>query len=1044
MVSDDSPDKRPKSIDDLLPSYEQSKFGDEAALMAELGRRNPLSAEAAARAGARATRVVQALRSAERRPRLVEGFLQEYGLDSDEGLVLMALAECLLRIPDSDTVDALLAEKLVGANWLIHRGHSPSAGVNAGTQALLLAQQLLAAQQRGEGAAALLARMGEPAMRLALRGAMRLIGDAFVYAPSIDEALDKAQRRQLAAHSFDMLGEAARCEADAQRYLEAYLAAIDAIGERGPWPPGQRAPGISVKLSALHPRFEYSQCQRLQRELYPRLLALAQRAQAQGIGLTIDAEEVERLTLTLELLQRLCQEHSLRGWAGLGLAVQAYQKRAFAVIERLQQMAVANGRSLLVRLVKGAYWDSEIKRAQQLGLPGYPVFTHKTATDCNYLVCAARLLQAAPVLQPQFASHNAYTLAALLELADGCEQQQGCEIEFQRLHGMGEALFETLGDDLGQALFVRAYAPVGAHRDLLPYLVRRLLENGANSSFVHHLLDERAPVATLVGDPFHRLPELTADSGIALPAALYPDRANSRGCDLSEPESWSALRAASAAAAAAGSAPCIVSGIERGELSLPVCSPQAPQQILGHRAEADDTAINDAFAAASAAQPAWDARGGEARAELLEAAANELEASAPRFYYWLQAEAGKSWTDAVAELREAVDFCRYYALQARRQFTTQPLAGPTGESNSLRLQGRGVVVCISPWNFPLAIFTGQVVAALVAGNAVLAKPAEHTPLIAAELLRLLLRCGVPPEVLHLLPGKGSRIGARLMADPRLAAVAFTGSTVTAKTLQRCLAASDGAIAALIAETGGINAMVADTTALPEQLCDAVIRSAFLSAGQRCSALRLLLLPQVSAEQVLAMIAGAVDALSLGDPREPATDIGPVISAAARDELEAYVEQAQRRPGIELRYRYPASRLPAAGHFFAPAILKLRDVALLEREVFGPVLHVFCYPPHGLEPALAQLRRQGYGLTLGIHSRLEAFCERVQRLLPVGNTYINRDMVGAVVGVQPFGGRGLSGTGPKAGGPHYLPAFAVEATRTENTAASGGDVELYRR
>ncbi len=794
--------------------------------------------------------------------------------------------------------------------------------------------------------------------------------------------------------------------------------------------------GVSVKLSALCPRYEAVQEARVWAELYPRIKALALIAARHNLNFAIDAEEADRLVLSLKLIDRLAHEPELGDWQGLGVVVQAYQKRGLAVIEALQQLAQRSGRRIMVRLVKGAYWDSEIKRAQVAGMADYPVFTTKAATDLSYLVCAQALIVGAPQLYPQFATHNAHTLAAVRQMAEAA----GVAIEHQRLHGMGEALYQAAERDYG-ALTVRAYAPVGGHEDLLPYLVRRLLENGANSSFVHLLLDESVPAVDVVRDP---VTLVEAQPGrhpkIALPRDIYGlARANPLGRDITQVATQATHTRHLATLSHVISGP-IVGGVLDSSGAVPVYSPADAKRMVGMAANAGAQHIDAAIARARAAQPGWDRSGGPERATVLRAMGDALEAAIDPLIALLTLEAGKTFADAVAEVREAVDFCRYYAVLAEREFgPPQALVGPVGETNQWQLFGRGVFACISPWNFPLAIFTGQIAAALAAGNAVLAKPAEQTPLIAAEAVRLFHAAGLAPDLLALLPGDGASVGAALVAHPGIAGVAFTGGTETAWAINRSLAARRGAIIPFIAETGGLNAMFVDTTALKEQVVDDVIQSAFGSAGQRCSALRILFLPHDSADGIIECLTGALAALKLGDPALAATDVGPVIDAAALVRLEAHVARLEREATII--GRHPGCDLP--GHFFAPTIAEVPTPDFLEREVFGPVLHICRYDPADLPAFAARLAARGYGLTLGLHSRIERFAREVQALVPAGNIYVNRSIIGAVVGVQPFGGLGLSGTGPKAGGPHALHRYANERAISVNIMAQGGDPALLQ-
>jgi RHH-type proline utilization regulon transcriptional repressor/proline dehydrogenase/delta 1-pyrroline-5-carboxylate dehydrogenase len=1020
---------------------DQTKFLDERTAVAAALATRPLSAEDRAAVQQEAESLVRTARRSANRQGVVESFLQEFSLSTREGLALMCLAEALLRTPDEETRDRLIAEKIASADWASHAGRSDSILVNASTWSLMLTGKLIDPdEEAGRDLAGfirrLAGRLGEPVIRRAVGAAVRIMGEQFVLGATIEQALKRAAADGFVC-SFDMLGEGARTEADADRYEAAYAAALAVVARQAGGKGPEAGHGVSVKLSALSPRYDVRQAGKVWAGLYPRIKRLAIQAAQADINLTLDAEEADRLVLSLELLDRLAREPELGAWKGLGLAVQAYQKRGPQVIEAVAGVARSSGRRLMVRLVKGAYWDSEIKRAQVAGLPGYPVYTTKAATDLSYLVCARALLAAAPALYAQFATHNAHTLAAVRQMA----RQAGLSPEFQRLHGMGEALYAGARERYGD-FPLRVYAPVGSHEDLLPYLVRRLLENGANTSFVHALLDEKTPVAKVVSDP---LAAVEAAGGapharIPLPADLYgSSRRNSLGMDLSIADTRQTLEKAIAAL----DGQTLEAGpIVSGRLAPPAkpenrVSPTDLGQVVGRAWSSTPEQVDAAYAAARKAQPRWDARGGEGRAGVLRAMADALEANRERLIAICALEAGKTLSDGVAEVREAADFCRYYASLAERQFAApETLRGPVGETNRLSLHGRGVFACISPWNFPLAIFTGQIAAALAAGNAVLAKPAEQTPLIAAEAVRLYHAAGLDPDLLHLLPGDGASVGQQLVAHRDCAGVAFTGGTDTAWAINRTLAARNGPIVPFIAETGGLNAMFVDTTALREQVIDDVLTSAFGSAGQRCSALRMLFVPHDTADQLIEGLAGAMDTLVLGDPADPATDVGPVIDEDARGALDAHVERLRQE--AKLLHQLPA---PNGGHFFGPALAEIPSAEFLQKEVFGPILHVVRYDPNRLETAAAPLRAAGYGLTLGVHTRIEAFAEDVQRAVPAGNAYVNRSMIGAVVGVQPFGGEGLSGTGPKAGGPHALLRYAVERSVSVNIAAQGGDPAL---
>ena len=972
------------------------KYAPETEVLAGLLDPPPLDAAGQAAAHDEALALASAARRrTAHRQGVVESFLQEFSLGTKEGLALMCLAEALLRIPDDDTRDALIAEKIGSADWAAHLGRSGSLFVNASTWGLMLTGRLVEADDDAKAdlpgfLTRLAGRLGEPVIRAAVAQAVRIMGEQFVLGRTIEAAIERARREGLLC-SFDMLGEGARTVADAERYEAAYARAIETVGRHSDGRGPEAGHGISVKLSALDPRCEAVQEARVFAELYPRLKRLAVLA-AQAVGL---------------------------------LGVQAYQTRAPQVIGAVAELAKDCGRRLMVRLVKGAYWDTEIKRAQVAGRPGYPVFTTKAATDLCYLASARALIDAAPHLYAQFATHNAHTLAAVHAMA----AEAGVAVEHQRLHGMGEALYAAAADRWGP-LTLRAYAPVGGHEELLPYLVRRLLENGANTSFVHALLDDRVPLDKVITDPIAQaMAHPGSHSRIPLPRDLYGDRRNSMGADLSVAAERERVQAA------------VETFPPRPLPETPgdaVRSPASRALVLGHVAEATAEQIDTAFAKAKAAQPGWNAIGGAGRAKVLRAMADALEADRDRLIAGIVREAGKTYPDAIGEVREAADFCRYYALIAERRFAApETLKGPAGEANTLELHGRGVFVCISPWNFPLSIFTGQVAAALAAGNAVLAKPAEQTPLIAREAVRLYHEAGLDPALLQLLSGRGETVGAALTEHPGLDGVAFTGGTETAWAINRTLAARHGPIVPFIAETGGLNAMFVDTTALREQVIDDVILSAFGTAGQRCSALRLLFLPHETADRIVEGLVGAMQALNIGDPADPAVDVGPVIDEDARGKLQAHLQRLQ----ADATVLHACPDPPGDGVFFAPVLAEIPSATFLQQEVFGPILHVVRYDPDRLEEAAAPLAATRYGLTLGVHSRIEAFAERVRRAVPAGNCYVNRSIIGAVVGVQPFGGEGLSGTGPKAGGPDSLTRYAVERAVSVNIAAQGGDPAL---
>ena len=1008
-------------------ALDKGKYASEPQVVQALHARQPLSGQDRSAIRAEAVALVLGARASARKAGLVENFLQEYSLGTREGLALMCLAEALLRTPDAATRDRLIAEKISAADWAAHVGGSDSLLVNASTWGLMLTGRLIDVDDETRDVKGVLkrltARIGEPVVRQAVIAAVRIMGEQFVLGRTIGEALSRAAREDMLC-SFDMLGEGARTAEDAQRYEHIYAQAIAAVGEAAGRAGPEAGHGVSVKLSALCPRYEATQEARAWEELYPRLRRLALLAASHDLNFAIDAEEADRLTLSLALIEGLIRDEAFANWSGFGVVVQAYQKRAPQVIAALADLAWSANRRIMVRLVKGAYWDSEVKRAQVAGRADYPVFTTKAATDLSYIVCARALIDAAPALYPQFATHNAHTLAAVRHMA----RASGVKVEFQRLHGMGEALYEAARERHGD-FPVRAYAPVGGHEDLLPYLVRRLLENGANTSFVHRLLDEDTPAEDVVGDPIAAVEAggLTRHPRIPAPPELYGDRLNSFGPDLSIRADREAL------CKAAGDLGEVRT---RADATEEVIDP-ARGVSIGRSHEANRAEIDAAFDAAHLAQPAWDEAGGPTRALVLEAMAQALETHRDHLIALCVREAGKTLADGIAEVREAADFCRYYALLARTRFAgPQALKGPAGETNSLELRGRGVFACISPWNFPLAIFTGQVAAALAAGNAVVAKPAEQTPLIAAEAVRLFHGAGLDPRLLALVPGRGETVGAALVGHPRCDGVAFTGGTETAASINRALAGRPGAILPFIAETGGLNGMFVDTTALREQVIDDVILSAFGSAGQRCSALRLLFLPEETADGVVAGLKGAMDALVVGDPVDPRTDVGPLIDQDAQDAMAAHLERLQREGRI--LHRIAA---PDRGHFFGPVLAEIPSALFLEREVFGPILHVVRYGKGELAARAAELASRGYGLTLGVHSRIDAFARQIRSLVPAGNLYVNRSIIGAVVGVQPFGGEGLSGTGPKAGGPNALIRYATERTVSVNIAAQGGDPAL---
>jgi len=983
---------------------------DEPALVAELADVAGLSADARARISGRAVGLIEKVRGGGDIG-MMEALLAEYGLSTAEGVALMCLAEAMLRVPDADTVDDLIRDKITPHDWASHIGDSGSILINASTWALMLTGRVL--DNRDDAGVVgtlhgLVRRLGEPVIRQAVGRAMAEMGNQFVLGRDIREALKRGAGMVAKgySYSFDMLGEAARTHADAARYFDSYAGAIEAIGKSAGAGDIRDDPGISVKLSALHPRYEVAQQDVCVPALAGRLLELAQAAKARGLGLNVDAEEADRLTLSLEIIGKVLADTSLTGWDGFGVVVQAYGRRALPVIDWLSELAGAHDRRIMVRLVKGAYWDTEIKRAQVMGLESYPVFTRKAHTDVSYLACARRLFDAERIY-PQFATHNAHTVAAVLEMAGN-----GAAFEFQRLHGMGEALHGIVKSEADTRC--RIYAPVGRHEDLLAYLVRRLLENGANSSFVNQLVDEDVPPEDIARDPMDVAEDggFRGNPGLPVPADIFAPRRNSRGWDLTsravlaeietgrsgyrDPYRWEA-------------AP-VSPSMARGGPVVEAVNPARPGEVVGRVTMAGADTVPAAVAAGEAAWPDWAARDGAARADILRRAADLYEARTHEFLALACREAGKTLADSVAEVREAVDFLRYYADGAE---TLGPDDAP-----------RGVIACISPWNFPLAIFTGQIAAALAAGNAVIAKPAEQTPLIAHRAVGLLLEAGVPEGVLQLLPGDGPGVGAPLVAEPRIAGVAFTGSTDVARIIDRQLAeTSPGAM--LLAETGGLNAMIVDSTALMEQAVRDIVRGAFQSAGQRCSALRIVYVQEDVAPKLKAMLKGAMETLRLGEPWALSTDVGPVIDAEARDAIASYVatHRAEGRVLAELD-------APGEGLFVAPAVIEVRGIADMDREVFGPVLHLATFRADKIHDVISDINAMGYGLTFGLHTRIDRRVQKVLDAVDVGNAYVNRDQIGAIVGSQPFGGHGLSGTGPKAGGPAYLARFLADRTTDE--------------
>ncbi len=990
-------------LPNLRPLIDDNTYADEARKVESLRAAAQLTQEDRTAIKARATKLVTAIRE-DSRPGLMEVFLSEYGLSTEEGIALMCLAEALLRVPDAATIDALIEDKIAPSNWASHLGESTSPLVNASTWALMLTGKVLKDEQPGpvghlRGA---IKRLGEPVIRSAVGRAMKEMGAQFVLGETIQSAMKRAAKMESKGYtySYDMLGEAARTETDARRYHLSYSRAISAIAEAAKSKDIRENPGISVKLSALHPRYEEAQQDTVMNEVVPRLRTLAQLARSAGIGLNIDAEEADRLSVSLDVIETVLSEPSLKGWDGFGVVVQAYGPRAGHVIDWLYNLAERLDRKIMVRLVKGAYWDTEIKRAQVAGLPAFPVFTAKHHTDISYIANARKLLGMTDRIYPQFATHNAHTVAAILHMAT-----DRTTFEFQRLHGMGEALHDIVKDAEGTRC--RIYAPVGAHRDLLAYLVRRLLENGANSSFVNQIVDTDVPAAEVASDPFevHAVPNLLTG-----PELFVPERPNSKGWDLTHRPTRSEIEAARKPFSNVqwSAKPLVAVDAETGETN-PVHNPARPGDTVG----SVTWATSGTVATACAAARPWATSAAE-RATVLNKAADLYEAHYGELFALLAREAGKSLPDAVAELREAVDFLRYYAARAD---------GPDPQ---------GVFACISPWNFPLAIFTGQIAAALATGNAVLAKPAEQTPLIAYRAAQLLHEAGVPATALQLLPGAGD-VGAALTSNPAVKGVAFTGSTETAQIIHRSMAEHLDPGAPLIAETGGLNAMIVDSTALPEQAVQAIVESAFQSAGQRCSALRCLYVQEDIADSFVEMLTGAMDALVIGDPWTYGTDVGPAIDAEARDGIITYVDAAEAEGRV--LHRLPP---PGGGTFVPPTLIRVSGISHLEREIFGPVLHIATFKSKDIDKVIDAINGTGYGLTFGLQTRIDDRVQHVSERITAGNIYVNRNQIGAIVGSQPFGGEGLSGTGPKAGGPNYLARFRRHPATKAGEAWSSQD------
>lgn len=1037
-----TPANQPHSLRDVITNAYRM---DEGECLEKLLPVATLPPELKAQITALAKSLVLETREYKKKQSKIDSLLHQYSLSTEEGIALMCLAEALLRIPDKATMDEFISDKLSTVEWKNHLGKGQSLFMNAATWSLLLTGKIYAPLINNNDSLVsslqrVFSRMGVTVIRPIILQMMKAIGNQFVMGETIEDALERATELENMGYrfSYDMLGESARTAKDAEHYYASYVHAIDAIGKAAKLKSPAENPGISVKLSALHPRYEFAKHDRVMRELPPLLLALAQQAKQYNIGFTVDAEEADRLDLSLDIFEKVFSDPSLNGWEGFGLAVQVYQKRAFYVLDWLADLSQRQQRRIMVRLVKGAYWDAEIKMSQIQGLVNYPVFTRKYSTDVSYLACAKKLLARPDCFYPQFGTHNAYSAAAILTLANSSKTN----FEFQCLHGMGRPLYDQIvaADKSNQPC--RIYAPVGTHRDLLGYLVRRLLENGANSSFVNKLADTKTPVEDIVQDPVARISALANKSHphIPLPRDIYGAWKNAAGLDLSNRHVLTAFQEQVAAAKHdSWSAASIINGKVMSDGNSQVMTAPANQDcIIGHALIATAAEVEEAIIAATNAKKAWAETTIEERASILERTAELLQTDMPYYVSMLNQEGGRCIFDSIAEVREAIDFCRYYAQRARIDLATIELPGPTGEANTLSLHPRGVIACISPWNFPLAIFLGQIVAALVTGNCVIAKPAEQTPLIAFRAIQLLHRAGVPAGALQLLIGTGEVVGAKLVSDPRIAGVMFTGSTATAKLIQQALTERPGPIGMLIAETGGQNAMIVDSSALIEQAVVDIAHSAFNSAGQRCSALRVLFVQEEIAPKLLDMLKGYMNELTIGDPSELSTDIGPVIDRDALQMLQRHVEQMQTEGKLLAQASVAHS---GNGLFFAPCVFEISDLNTLKGEVFGPILHVIRYSAHDLDKVLDIIANTGYGLTLGVHSRIDSTVQRIVQRMPVGNIYINRNMIGAVVGVQPFGGEGLSGTGPKAGGPHYLTRLCVERAISINTTAVGGNARL---
>lgn len=1034
---------RPKSTkerDDITNAYRM----DETTCINELLSAAKLEQEERLQIEAKAKELVKQARTYKKAENKLSALLHQYDLSTNEGIALMCLAEALLRIPDTRTIDQFISDKLAAGQWLDHYSKDQPFFINAATWSLLLTGKIFGPQlepQKTLGGALKrsISRLGIPLIRPIIFKMMQTIGNQFVLGETIESALDQSKRIQENKpylFSYDMLGEAARTEKEANDYYDAYLHAILEAGKLAASDDILKNPGISIKLSALFPRYEASQREHVLAVIPPKLLSLVQYAQSNRMTLIVDAEEADRLDLSLDIFEKVFKDPSLANWSGFGMALQAYQKRAYFVLDWLSALAKEENKQIIVRLVKGAYWDTEIKASQVLGLEDYPVFTRKNSTDVSYLACAKKLLNEPAQFYPQFGSHNAFSIAAVLKLGENKS------FELQGLHGMNRPIYDPILEDLGFSVPCRIYAPVGTHRHLLGYLVRRLLENGANASFLNQLEDERMTLDQLVFDPILRVGALIHKSHpkIPLPKDIYHYWRNSKGMDLTDSKALIQLkREMERADHPKHKAGAILNGKMRQTKPLKkVYAPAHADRIIGEVAASSQDDIKEAVEQAKLAQKSWGDTSFLKRAVLLEKTAEKLEHAMPLLMTLITREGGRCIPDCLSEVREAADFCRYYAHRARADLASHPLPGPTGEQNTLSLHPRGIIVCISPWNFPLAIFVGQIAAALVTGNTVIAKPAEQTPLIAAKAIEIFHEAGIPKQALQLLIGSGEEVGASLVAHQDIAGVLFTGSFETAQIINQTLANRPGPIAAFIAETGGQNAMIADSSILPEQTVIDVVHSAFNSAGQRCSALRVLFVQENIASSLLDMLAGYMQTLTIGEPSLLSTDIGPLIDQDALNTLENHRSLMQQHAK---QLAEVPSRINQPGYYFAPCAFEIPDLHLLKKEVFGPILHVIRYQANKLDRVMDAIRNTGYGLTFGIQSRIETLAQSIASQMPIGNSYINRNIIGAAVGVQPFGGERLSGTGPKAGGPYYLPRLCVERTISNNTTAVGGNARL---